>query len=163
MADIIFNGTTLTWDKDVYFNGSSFAVGKKAYLNGTEVWKKHPYEPGAVVFTYSWSQGSSINDFRTTYYSTYTAAFASQPSYTQGSGNPDSRLQFTLADGFYVSYYNQSQHGTDSDGSGSSNTGGTYRIWVGNTVSGLEANSGYGFSISSSGNGGSSFKVSYVG
>lgn len=161
MADLIFNGTTLAWDDDVYFNGTALTVGKKIYFNGTEVWKKHPYEPGQVVFTYSWSNGSNISNFQSSYVNVYTAAFSSG-SFTQGSGSPDSRYTFTLADGFRVSYYNQSEYGTDSDGSGSGNTGGTYVIYVGNTVSGL-TDSTYGFSIPGSGNGGSSFKVLYEG
>ena len=165
MGDITFNGTAIDEvDDDVYFNGTALATYKGVYFNGTRVWTKHPYNVGEVLFTYSWNNGSNINNFITdsAYYAGHTDAFASAPSYYQGSGSPDSRLQFTLADGFYVSFYSQAQAGTDSDGSGSSNTGGTYRIWVGHTVSGLEFHT-YSSSVSSSGNGGSSFKISYAG
>ena len=69
-----------------------------------------------------------------------------------------------LADGFYVSYYNQAELGTDSDGVGASNTGGTYNVWQGQTVTGLARASGSGsLSVSSSGNNGSTFKVTYSG
>ena len=162
MADLIFNGTTLAWDAEVYFNGTPLAVNKKIYLNGIEVWKKHPYEPGQIVFTYAWSNGSNINNFITTYYANYPLVFDSQPTYYQGSGNPDSRMRFDLAPGFRVSRYTQAQHGTDSDGAGAGNTGGINEIWVGNTVSGL-AGLTHPFSISSSGNGGSSFDILYEG
>ena len=37
MADVIFNGTTLTWDKDVYVNGTALTVGQKIYLNNSEI------------------------------------------------------------------------------------------------------------------------------
>lgn len=162
MADVIFNGTTLTWDKDVYVDGTALTVGKKVYLDGTEVWKKHPYEPGSVVFRYSWSENGNINNFRTTYYNDYPAVFASQPTYQYGSGGADSRLNFTLADGFYVSYYHQDQGGNDTDGVGSSNTGGNYQIWVGVTVTGLVAFT-YSLSVTGSGNDNSYFDISYAG
>jgi hypothetical protein len=165
MGDITVNGTAIDEvDDEVYFNGTAIATYKGVYLNGTRVWTKHPYTPNSVLFTYSWNNGSNINNFITdsAYYAGYTDAFASAPSYTQGSGSPDSRLQFVLADGFRVSYYNQAEYGTDSDGAGAGNTGGTYRIYVGNTVSGL---SGVTYSLSKpgSGNGGSSFKILYEG
>ena len=161
MGSIYFNGSELTGQHDVNFNGVSMG---NVYFNGSKIWTRHPYAPGTEIFTYSWSNGGNVDDLRTTYYGNYPLAFASQPSYSTGSGSADSILVMTLAAGFYVSYYNQSQYGTDADGVGSSNTGGSYNIWVGHTVSGLGRASGGGsLSITSSGNGGSSFKVSYSG
>lgn len=163
MGDITFNGTAIDEvDDDVYFNGTALATYKGVYFNGTRVWTKHPYTPNSVIFTYSWSAGGNISGFRTTTYNAYTDVFASQPTFTQGTGSPDSRLQFTLNSGYRVSYYNQSEYGTDSDGAGAGNTGGLYTIYVGNTVSGLTGNT-YSLSKPGSGNGGSSFKILYEG
>ena len=158
---IYFNGSELTGQHDVKLNGTNM---DNVYLNGSKIWTRHPYALGTEIFTYAWSAGGNIDNLRTTYYSNYPLAFASQPSYSSGSGSPDSTLVITLADGFYVSYYNQAEHGTDSDGVGASNTGGTYNVWVGQSVSGLARSSGSGsLSVGSSGNCGSTFKVTYSG
>ena len=160
-GDIYFNGSALTGQHDTYLNGVAM---DNVYLDGVKIWTRHPYAIGTEIFTYSWGAGGNINNFISTYHATYPLAFASTPSYSQGSGSPDSTLGFTLADGFYVSYYNQDEYGTDSDGVGASNTGGTYNIWQGNTVTGLARTGGGGsLSITSSGNNGSSFKVTYSG
>jgi hypothetical protein len=152
---LYFNDTEVVEYQDsVFINGTEV---ENVYFNDTKVWTRHPYAIDTDVFTYSWSNGSNIDDFRTTYYNSYPLAFAGQPYYTQGSGTPDSRLEFTLADGFIVYSYTQAQLGTYTDTSGV--TGGTYRVWVGNTVSGLEGFPG----ASGSGNGGSSFTVRYIG
>jgi len=161
---IYFNGSELTGQHDVKLNGTNM---DNVYLNGSKIWTRHPYTPGTEIFTYSWgscNSGGNIDNLRTTYYSNYPLAFASQPSYSSGSGANDSTLSITLADGFYVSYYNQTQGGTDSDGVGASNTGGSYNVWVGQSVSGLARSSGSGsLSVGSSGNCGSTFKVTYSG
>ena len=158
---IYFNGSELTGQHDVKLNGTNM---DNVYLNGSKIWTRHPYALGTEIFTYAWSAGGNIDNLRTTYYSNYPLAFASQPSYSSGSGSPDSTLVITLADGFYVSYYNQAEHGTDSDGVGASNTGGTYNVWQGNTVTGLARASGGGsLSVAGSGNNGSSFIVKYSG
>lgn len=164
MSDsIIFNGTTLDgWQDDVYFNGTALATNKRVYFNGTEVWRKHEYQPNTVVINYMWYPDSSIASF-INYGSTHPRVFAVAPFFYQGSGGPDSRIQFTLADDFRVSFYEKTNpyQGTDSDGSGVGNTGGVYRIWQGRTVTGLESYT-YSLSVTSSGNGNSQMKISYV-
>lgn len=125
--------------------------------NGTirHIWSKAPYAVGTNIFTYSWANGDDISNFSSNF-STYPLAFTSAPAFIQGSGTPDSRIQFTLASGFTISNYTQAEHGSGND---LSRTGQTYVIFVGNTVSGLSGVPG----IAGSGNGGSSFQVRYVG
>jgi len=162
MGSIYFNGSELTGQHDVNFNGVSM---DNAYLNGVKLWTRHPYALDTLIFTVSFSAGGNCDSFISSTYSTYPLAFASQPAYTEGSsGSLDKRCQFTLNDGFYVSYYDQDELGTDSDGAGASNTGGTYSIYIGGTVSGLShVSGGGGLSIAGSGNNGHSFKVTYSG
>ncbi len=155
MGSIYFNGSELTGQHDVNFNGVAM---DNVYFNGSKIWTKHPYALDTLIFTYSWGAGGNIDNLRTTYYGNYPLAFDSQPSYSSGSGSPDSVLVIDLAAGFYVSYYSQDEYGTDSDGTGASSTGGSHNIWVGHTVTGAS-----GFSIPSSGNGGSTIKVTYSG
>ena len=157
MGSIYFNGSELTGQHDVKFNGTNM---DNVYLNGTKLWTRHPYAIGTHIFTYSIGAGGNSDNLRTTFYNNYPLAFDAQPNYIEGSGGAqDSRLQFTLAAGFYVSYYSQDGLGTDSDGTGASNTGSSHVLYVGGTVSGLTGS----FSISSSGNGGTTFKVTYSG
>ena len=151
MGSIYFNGSELTGQHDVKFNGTDM---DNVYLNGAKLWTRHPYTPGTTIFTYSWGSGGNNCGIPS---STYPLAFASIGS----CGSPDHTLTVTLNDGFYVSSYTQNKGGTDSDGVGASNTGGTFYVWVGQTVTGMYG--GTGFSIGSSGNGGSSFTVSYSG
>ena len=160
---IYFNGSELTGQHDVKFNGTDM---DNVYLNGTKLWTKHPYPLGTTIFTYAWEAGGNIDSLRTTTYSSsaaITAAFASQPSYSSGSGGADSYLVMTLNDGYYVSQYVQEQLGTDSDGVGSGSAGGAYTIYIGATVSGMETSVSGGFSLGLSGNGDSSFVVKYGG
>ena len=151
MGDIYFNGSELTGTHDVKLNGTDM---DNVYLDGVKIWTKHPYAIDTDIFTYSWNNGGNNCGIPS---DTYPLAFASIGS----CGSPDHTLTFTLNDGFYVSSYSNDEHGTDSDGVGASNTGGTFYVWVGNTVSGMYG--GAGFSIASSGNGGSSFTVTYSG
>ena len=158
MGSIYFNGSELTGIHAVKFNGSDMA---NVYHNGSKIWTKHPYAIDTDIFTFTWGAGSSVAGLRGSYYSTYPLAFASQPSYASGSGGPDTVLSMPLAAGFYVSSYTQAEHGTDSDGTGASNTGETHSVWVGSTVTGMYG--GTGFSVAASGNGGSNFTVTYSG
>ena len=151
MGSIYFNGSELTGQHDVNFNGVSMG---NVYFNGSKIWTKHPYAPGTEIFTYSWNNGGNNCGIPS---DTYPLAFASIGS----CGSPDHTLTFTLNEGFYVSSYSNDEYGTDSDGVGASNTGGTFYVWVGSTVSGMYG--GTGFSIPASGNGGSSFTVTYSG
>ena len=156
-GDIYFNGSALTGQHDVKLNGTDM---DNVYLNGTKIWTRHPYAIGTEIFTYSVNAGGNTDSFISSIHATYPLAFASTPVYIEGSGGAlDKRISFVLADGFYVSYYSQDGLGTDSDGTGASNTGGTHVLYVGGTVSGLTGS----FSISSSGNGGTTFKVTYSG
>ena len=147
--DCYFNGTELTGIHDVFFNGVAM---DNVYLNNTHVWQKHEHPPGTTIFSYSWGAGGN-----NCWIPTNHNAFASIGS----CGSPDHTLTFTLNEGFYVSSYSNDEYGTDSDGVGASNTGGTFYVWVGSTVSGMYG--GTGFSIPASGNGGSSFTVTYSG
>ena len=153
MGSIYFNGTELTGQHDVKFNGTDM---DNVYLNGTKLWTQHPYTPGTELFTFSWgscnSGGSTCG--MVTHSNNFPLAFAS----ISGCGSNDHTLTFTLNSGFYVSYFNQTQSGTQTPSS--SNTGGSYSVWVGNSVSGL---SGTGLSGGASGNCGSTLKVSYSG
>jgi hypothetical protein len=180
MGDITFNDTAIDEvDDDVYFNGTALALYKGVYFNGTRVWTKHPYEPGTVIFTYRWddwySQGNPVSghtmqasgtaftiaNFVNDYPTLYPEVFDGTPYFTGGSGGSNSTIRFTLNPGFTVSYYRQSALGIDSDGDGT-NTGGSYNLWRGNTVSGL-GSIDYGLAYSGSGNNWSEFKVSYLG
>jgi hypothetical protein len=162
MGSIYFNGSELTGQHDVKFNGTDM---DNVYLNGTKLWTRHPYALDTLIFTVSFGAGGNCDSFISSTYSTYPLAFASQPFYNSGSsGSLDKTCRFTLNDGFYVSYYNQDELGTDSDGAGASNTGGTYQIYIGGTVSGLShVSGGGGLSVAGSGNNGHSFKVTYSG
>ena len=86
--------------------------------------------------------------------------FKQQPYTHSGSpGSSDYRIYVNLQPGFYFSYYDQDEHGTDSDGQGTTTgTGQGTILYSGNSVSGAT-----GFSISSSGNGGSTIKIGYSG
>jgi hypothetical protein len=153
---IIVNGTTINdYSPGVNVNGTAM---QEVYINGTKVWARYPYPVGTTIFTYSWGPGNNIDGFRTSTYPTYPLAFASAPFYTQGGGSPDSTLRFTLSSGFIVSFYSQAEYGTQTMNTGT--TGGTYNIFVGNTVSGL---SGTNITLPGSGNGSSSFTVKYIG
>ena len=159
MGSIYFNGSELTGVHDVKFNGTDM---DNVYLNGTKLWTKHPYTPGTELFSFSWGacSGGGSNCGMVTHSNNFPLAFAS----ISGCGSNDHTLSFTLNSGFYVSYYNQTQGGTDSDGVGASNTGGSYNVWVGQSVSGLARTSGSGsLSVTSSGNCSSTLKVSYSG
>ena len=158
MGSIYFNGSELTGQHDVNFNGVSMG---NVYFNGSKIWTRHPYALDTDIFTFSWSAGGSVTALRGSYYSTYPLAFASQPSYDSGDGSPDTVVRMSLAAGFYVSSYTNAANGTDSDGTGASNTGETHFVWLGSTVTGMYG--GTGFSIGASGNGGSSFTVTYSG
>ena len=158
MGSIYFNGSELTGQHDVNFNGVAM---DNVYLNTVKLWTRHPYALDTDIFTFSWSNGGSVTALRGSYYSTYPLAFASQPSYDSGDGSPDTVVRMSLADGFYVSSYSNDSNGTDSDGTGASNTGETHFVWLGSTVTGMYG--GTGFSIGASGNGGSSFTVTYSG
>ena len=161
-GSIYFNGSALTGQHDTYFNGVAM---DNVYLDGTKIWTRHPYAIGTEIFNVSFGAGGNCDSFISSTYSTYPLAFASQPFYNSGSsGSLDKTCRFTLNDGFYVSYYNQDELGTDSDGAGASNTGGTYQIYIGGTVSGLShVSGGGGLSVAGSGNNGHSFKVTYSG
>ena len=162
MSSLIVDGTTLDRASSVYVNGTALDYGKKIYLNGTEVYQIVPYAPGTEIFTYSVSAGGNIGNLVSSYGSTYSHVFETAPYFIEGSGSPDSRVRFKLANGYRVSYYSQAGLGTDSDGSGAGNTNGEYVLYVGYTVSGLSDYT-YGFSIAGSGNGGTTFKVMFDG
>lgn len=154
---IIVNGGSPVVDyyPGVKFNGADM---QQVILNGTTVWNRYPYPPGTDVFTYTWGAGSNIAGFISAYYAAYPKAFASAPYFSQGGGSPDSRIQFTLFSGFLVSSYHQDQYGTQSIPSGT--TGGSYTLYVGNTVTGL---SGTNLTLPGAGNGNSNLTVRYVG
>ena len=160
-GDIYFNGSALTGQHDVKLNGTDM---DNVYLNGTKIWTRHPYPIGTLIFSVGFGAGGNFDSFINSTYSTYPLAFAAQPFYNSGSSSSlDKTMRFTLADGFYVSYYNQDEGGTDSDGVGASNTGGVYQSYIGGTVSGLSRVSGGGSLIAGSGNNGHQFKVTYSG
>ena len=159
-GDIYLNGSKLTGQHAVKLNGTDMS---NVYLNGTKLWTKHPHALGTTIFTYAWSAGGNIDSLRTSVYSSNSAAFASQPSYSSGSGSADSYLTMTLNAGYYVSQYHQQQLGTDSDGVGAGSAGGAYTIYVGGSVSGMSTSISGGFSLGLSGNGNSSFVVKYGG
>jgi hypothetical protein len=161
-GDIYLNGSKLTGQHAVKLNGTDMS---NVYLNGTKLWTKHPHALG-TIFTYAWGAGGNIDSLRTSTYSSsaaVTAAFASQPSYSSGSGGADSYLTMTLNAGYYVAQYVQAELGTDSDGVGAGSAGGAYTIYVGGSVSGMSTSISGGFSLGLSGNGDSSFVVKYGG
>ena len=161
-GDIYFNGSALTGQHDTYFNGVAM---DNVYLDGTKVDKVVFPVTAKVSPIVSFSAGGNCDSFINSTYDSYPLAFTARPSYTTGSsGSLDKVCTFILAAGFYVSYYNQNEHGTDSDGVGAANTGGNYSVYIGGTVSGLSRVSGGGsLSIAGSGNNGHSFKVTYSG
>ena len=155
---IYFNGSELTGQHNVKLNGTDM---DNVYLNGVKIWIKHPYAPGTnPLITFSWGYNSNFSTIITTHWNTYgTTMFKQQPYGVSGSPGSDYRIQINLQPGFYFSYYNQSELGTDSDGQGTTTGSGQSTIlYSGNSVSGAT-----GFSISSSGNGGSTIKIGYSG
>jgi hypothetical protein len=157
-GDIYFNGSALTGQHDVKLNGTNM---DNVYLNGTKIWTRHPYPPGTnPLITFSWSFNSSFSTMITTHWNTYgTVMFKQQPYGVSGSPGSDYRVQINLQPGFYFSYYNQTEGGTDSDGQGTTTGSGQSTIlYSGNSVSGAT-----GFSVGSSGNGGSTIKIGYSG
>lgn len=154
MGAIVLNGTTVTdYNPGLVVNGVAI---QEVYFNGTKYWTRYPYPPGTDVFTYSWYPGGNIDDFRTSYYSSYPLVFAAQPYYTQGGGSPDSVLQFTINSGFTVVNYHNDQRGDYANpwgGASGSGSIGMYRTFT--------SFSGPGFG--QSGNGSSYFTIRYVG
>ena len=157
MGSIYFNGSELTGTHDVNFNGVAM---DNVYFNGSKIWTKHPYTPGTHLITYEWGYDSSFSTMITTHWGTYgTVMFKQQPYGISGSPGSDYRVQVNLQPGFNFSYYNQTQYGTDSDGQGTATGGGQSTIlWSGGSVTGAT-----GFSVTSSGNGGSTIKIGYSG
>lgn len=157
MGSIYFNGSELTGQHDVKFNGTDM---DNVYLNGTKLWTRHPYAPGTHLITYSWSYNANLVSGLSGYWGTYgTVMFKQQPYTVSGSGGSDHRVQINLQPGFYFSYYSQDEAGTDSDGQGTTTGSGQSTIlYSGNSVSGAS-----GFSVGSSGNGGSTIKIGYSG
>jgi len=155
---IYFNGSELTGQHDVKLNNTNM---DNVYLNGTKIWTRHPYAPGTnPLITFSWSYNSNFSTMITTHWNTYgTTMFKQQPYGVGGSPGSDYRVQINLQPGFYFSYYSQDEYGTDSDGQGTTTGSGQSTVlYSGNSVSGAT-----GFSISSSGNGGSTIKIGYSG
>ena len=157
MGSIYFNGSELTGQHDVKFNGTDM---DNVYLNGSKIWTRHPYAPGTHLITYNIGTDDSFSGIITTHWNTYgTVMFKQQPYGISGSPSNDYRVQVNLQSGFYFSYYNQQELGTDSDGQGTSTGSGQSTIlYAGHTVTGAT-----GFSISSSGNGESTIKIGYSG
>ena len=156
-GDIYFNGSALTGQHDTYLNGVAM---DNVYLDGVKIWTRHPYAPGTHLITFSWSYNSTFSTMITTHWNTYgTVMFKQQPYTHSGSPGSDYRIYINLQPGFYFSYYSQDEHGTDSDGQGTTTGSGQSTVlYSGNSVSGAT-----GFSISSSGNGGSTIKIGYSG
>ena len=155
---IYFNGSELTGQHDVKLNNTNM---DNVYLNGTKIWTRHPYPPGTnPLITFSWSYNSTYSTMITTHWNTYgTVMFKQQPYTHSGSPGSDYRIYINLQPGFYFSYYSQDELGTDSDGQGTTTGSGQSTVlYSGNSVSGAT-----GFSISSSGNGGSTIKIGYSG
>lgn len=148
---IYFNGTELTGQHDVKLNNTNM---DNAYLNNVKIWTRHPYPPGTTIGSGGWGSCNSggSNCFMVSMKNSHPAAFSAM----SGCGNNDNTLTFTLNSGFAVTYYSQSEHGSQNN----SVTGGSYSVWVGNSVSGL---SGTGISISGSGNCSSSLTIKYLG
>ena len=157
MGSIYFNGSELTGQHDVNFNGVSMDA---VYFNGAEIWTRHPYAPGTHLITYSWGTDADMVAGLSGSWDTYgIVMFKQQPYGISGSAGNDYRVQVNLQPGFNFSYYNQSQYGTDSDGQGTvTGSGQSTVLWSGHTVSGAT-----GFSVTSSGNGGSTIKIGYSG
>ena len=157
-GDIYFNGSALTGQHDTYFNGVAM---DNVYLDGVKIWTRHPYAPGTnPLLTFSWGVNSNFSGMISTHWGTYgTVMFKQQPYGISGSPGSDYRIQINLQPGFYFSYYSQDEHGTDSDGQGTSTGSGQSTVlYSGGSVSGAT-----GFSVSSSGNNGSSIKIGYSG
>jgi len=157
MGSIYFNGSELTGQHDVKFNGTDM---DNVYFNGTKIWTRHPYAPGTHLITYAWGTDVDLVAGLSGYWGTYgIVMFKQQPYTVSGSAGSDHRVIINLQPGFNFSYYNQSQGGTDSDGQGTvTGSGQSSTLYSGHTVSGAT-----GFSIGSSGNGGSTIKIGYSG
>jgi len=158
MGSIYFNGSELTGQHDVNFNGVSM---DNVYFNGSKIWTRHPYAPGTnPIVTFAWGTNSNFSGMITTHWGTYgLTMFKQQPYTASGSPGSDYRINVNLQPGFYFSYYNQAEYGTDSDGQGTATGSGQSSVlYAGNTVTGAT-----GFSIPSSGNGGSTIKIGYSG
>ena len=158
MGSVYFNGSELTGQHDVNLNGTAM---DNIYLDGVKLWTRHPYAPGTRLITFSWGFNNTFSGLITTHWNTYgTVMFKQQPYTHSGSpGSSDYRIYVNLQPGFHFSYYDQDEHGTDSDGQGTTTgTGQGTILYSGNSVSGAT-----GFSISSSGNGGSTIKIGYSG
>ena len=157
MGSIYFNGSELTGVHDVKFNGSDV---DNVYFNGVKIWTQHPYTPGTHLITYEWGFNIDLVAGLSGYWGTYgIVMFKEQPATVSGSAGSDHRVAINLQPGFNFSYYNQSQGGTDSDGQGTvTGSGQSSTLYSGHTVSGAT-----GFSIGSSGNGGSTIKIGYSG
>lgn len=157
---LIVNGTTIS-DYSPGLNVNGVAM-EEVNVNGARIWTRHPYPIGTTIFTYSWNAGNNINNFITSNFATYPLAFSGTPFYTKGGGAPDSDLRFTLASGFQVSSASNSERGTDSDGAGAGNTGGTWQLGAYLTFTGIIGIT-YALSPSTFGNGSTNFTVKYVG
>ena len=157
MGSIYFNGSELTGVHDVNFNGVAM---DNVYLNGSKLWTRHPYTPGTLLITQTIGHNSTFSEWITTHWGTYgTVMFVQQPYTHSGSPGSDYRIYINLQPGFNFSYYNQTEHGTDSDGQGTSTGSGQSTVlYSGGSVTGAT-----GFSIASSGNGGSTIKIGYSG
>jgi len=148
---IYFNGTELTGVHDVKLNNTDM---DHVYFNGTKIWTKHPYPPGTTIGSGGWGSCNSggSNCFMHTIRNSHPLAFASM----SGCGSADNTMSFALNPGFAVTNFSQSQHGSQTN----SITGGSYSVWVGNSVSGMW---GTGLSGGSSGNCSSSLTIKYLG
>ena len=157
MGDIYFNGSELTGVHDVKLNGTDM---DNVYLNGVKLWTKHPYTPGTHLITYDFGTTDSFAGIITTHWGTYgTVMFKQQPYGVSGSPGNDYRVVVNLQPGFNFSSYTQDQYGTDSDGQGTSTgSGQSTTLYSGDSVSGAT-----GFSVASSGNGGSQIQIGYSG
>lgn len=153
------NGTVRTIEQFHLNDNGTVRTIQEGYINdnGTvrHIYSAHPYPPGTDIFTYSWSQGGSLDI--TPYYNSYPLAFASAPYYTQGGGSADSRQFVEFAEGFGIYQYSQAQIGTHYNPD--NNKGQDFILWMGRTVSGVERFDG----VSGSGNGGTTIVVRYFG
>ena len=157
MGDIYFNGSELTGVHDVKLNGTDM---DNVYLNGVKLWTKHPYTPGTHLITYDFGTEEAFHGIVTTHWGTYgTVMFKQQPYGISGSPGNDYRVVVNLQPGFNFSSYTQDQYGTDSDGQGTvTGSGQSTTLYSGDSVSGAT-----GFSVASSGNGGSQIQIGYSG
>lgn len=156
------NGTVRTVEQFHMNDNGTVRTIQEGYINdnGTirHIYSAHPYPPGTDIFSYSWSQGGSLDI--TPYYNQYPEAFASAPYYTQGSGSADSRQFVEFAEGFSIYlYYQPGVAGGASKYNPDNDKGRDFILWMGRTVSGVERFDGY----AGSGNGGTSITVRYFG